>query len=224
MKNIIIIPYRNRVRDLKYFLQHSYPLLNKNLENLEIIIVEQINGLPFNRAKVINIGFKETDGDYYYTHDVDINPLESTIINIYKKEVKENAIMGIYTSHCNTLGGIIKFKKSAFETLNGFSNNFWGWGCEDKDLQNRAEYKNIEISKNLLNNNLQIHKYFTIFKDQGDCDNSQPHFNFVYKKWQLLSNSEKEKYILSDGLTHLSYKILKEEMLMEGVKKITVDI
>ena len=67
-------------------------------------------------------------------------------------------------------------------------------------------------------------KYFTIFKDQGDCDKRLPHFNFVYKKWQLLSNSQKEKYILSDGLTHLSYKILKEEMLMEGVKKITVEI
>ena len=57
---------------------------------------------------------------------VDINPTEDTIKSIYTKEVLDHSIMGIYTSRCNTLGGIIKMRSSTFETINGFPNNFLG--------------------------------------------------------------------------------------------------
>ena len=124
-----MIPYRNRNRDLNYFLEHSYPLLKKHLDKLEIIVIEQVDGKLFNRAATLNIGFKESgDSTYYFTHDIDLNPTEDTIKQYYKKEVEENHIMGIYTSYFNTLGGIIKFRKSAFKKINGFANNFWGWG------------------------------------------------------------------------------------------------
>ena len=56
---------------------------------------------------------------------------------IYKR--KDNNIIGIYTSKHNTLGGIIKFTTNNFEKINGFPNNFWGWGVEDKALQNRVD-------------------------------------------------------------------------------------
>ena len=36
MKNIILVPYRDREIDMKYFLENSFPLLKKNIENLKI--------------------------------------------------------------------------------------------------------------------------------------------------------------------------------------------
>jgi len=223
MINTILIPYRDRKSDLKYFLNNSYPLLKKHVEGLKILIIEQVDGKPFNRGKTLNVGFMESESDYYFTHDVDINPTEEMIKSTYKKEVLDHSIMGIYTSCCNTLGGIIKMRSSTFEKINGFSNNFWGWGCEDKDLQNRAEHKKINVTKNILNNDPNKDKYFKIF-DVGDRDNKMPNHHFVYNVWKNVTIEDREKYIMENGLSTLNYKIIKEEVLMDGVKKITVEI
>ena len=223
MKNTILIPYRNRESELTYFLNNSYPLLKKNLEELEILVIEQVDGKQFNRGKILNIGFNESESDYYFTHDVDINPLEEIIKTLYNEEVLCNDIMGIYTSCNNTLGGIIKFRSSTYENINGFPNNFWGWGCEDKDLQNRAEFKSINVVKNILDVDPEKDQYFKIF-DSHVRDKICPHHNFVYNLWENTSIEDKEKYIENNGLSTLNYKIIKEEMLMDNVKKITVEI
>ena len=47
--NVLIIPYRNRKPHLDYFLQNTLPLLNKNMEKVEVIVVEQGEGTLFNR-------------------------------------------------------------------------------------------------------------------------------------------------------------------------------
>ena len=223
MSTILIIPYRDREEHLEYFLKHSRPLLKKYIPDIKIVIVEQVAGKSFNRGLMLNIGFKEVDGENYFTHDVDINPLEHTIKDLYNKHIDDNEIMGIYTSQCNTLGGIIKFKRSTFININGFPNNFWGWGCEDKDLQNRAEFKKVNITKNILNNNPNKEKYFTIF-DAGGRDKKMPFHNYVYNKWKNLSDNDKEIYLKNNGLTTLNYKKIKQETLMEDVIKITVGV
>ncbi len=76
---------------------------------------------------LLNIGFdlfKESDANFI-THDVDINPNEETILNLYKRNINDNQIISIY-SDSRTLGGIIAFKKEEFCKINGFPNNFWG--------------------------------------------------------------------------------------------------
>ena len=64
---------------------------------------------------------------------------------MYKPNI--NNILGIFTSGSNTLGGIVKFKNNIFTKINGFPNNYWGWGHEDKDLSNRAEYYDCHIRR-----------------------------------------------------------------------------
>lgn len=41
-------------------------------------------------------------------------------------------------------GGAIALTKDLFKTVNGFSNNFFGWGGEDDDLFSRLKTKNAE--------------------------------------------------------------------------------
>ena len=36
------------------------------------------------------------------------------------------------------MGGVVAFSKDQFEKVNGFSNQFWGWGGEDDDLAMRV--------------------------------------------------------------------------------------
>ena len=39
--NVIVIPYRNRERHLKYYLENTVPLLKQYLPNSKVVIIEQ---------------------------------------------------------------------------------------------------------------------------------------------------------------------------------------
>ncbi len=225
--NIIIIPYRKREKHLKYFIENTVPLLKKYMTFL-LVIVEQIEGKPFNRGKLLNIGydlFKDT-GENFYTHDVDINPYEETIQKIYTKDVSDNEIMGIFNSKHQTLGGIIKFKKEIFKKINGFPNNYWGWGVEDKSLQNRAEFYNTKITKNITTDDPSRNQYFLRFDDVNDRVRVDEHKKWYleYKHFKNLDDKKKEEIIKRSGLCCMNYKIMNEKKLEENIYKILVSI
>lgn len=226
--SLIIIPYRNREAHLDYFLKNTFPLMQKQMENVELIIVEQTQGTLFNRGKLLNVGFNEgLHNNYFFTHDVDINPYEHTIKNIYNKNIESNEIMGIYTSCADTLGGVIKFGKDVFQKINGFPNSIWGWGMEDIALQNRAKLKNVTINKNIIDDDKTKDEHFKVFNDVND--------RLIGKDWQQaqfweinqqkrMPKGVKEMRLNSDGLSTLDYTIVKSEILMPNVKKIIVDL
>jgi hypothetical protein len=226
--SLIIIPYREREEHLKYFIENTYPLIKKYMEGVRIVIIEQTQGKLFNRGKLLNIGINLYNNKFesFITHDVDINPKSETIEKLYNKNVEVDEIMGIYTSGYNTLGGIIKFKKQTIMKINGFPNDIWGWGCEDKALQNRAEFREIKISKNILNNDPERNKHFTIFNDVDDRVRINESMNWFkhYKKFIELSDEDKEKEIMNSGLNNLTFKIEKIEIINDDIKKITVKI
>lgn len=227
-ENIIIIPYRNRKEHLDLFIKDVIPLFEKYLKPFKLVIVEQDEGKLFNRGMLLNIGFNEykDKSRFFFTHDVDIYPNEKCIKELYTKQ-EENNIVGIYTSQCNTLGGIIKFTSNNFQKLNGFPNNFWGWGVEDKALQNRVEYMKIKVNKNILSNNSNRFDYFNIKNDVNDRHmdkffNDKTHFE--YDIFNTLIDSIKIKYIMNSGLNILDYKIISRETINKYVEIIKVSI
>jgi len=227
-ENIIIIPYRNRKEHLELFIKDVIPLFEKYLKPFKVVIIEQEVGKLFNRGMLLNIGFNEykDKSKYFFTHDVDIYPNEKCIKEIYTKE-EYNNIVGIYTSDCNTLGGIIKFTTNNFEKLNGFPNNFWGWGVEDKALQNRVEYMKIQVNKTILKNDKNRFDYFTIKNDVDDrlmdtLFNDKTHFE--YNIFNTLIDSIKINYIMNSGLNNLTYKIISRETINENIEIIKVSI
>jgi hypothetical protein len=70
----IIVPYRSRDLQLRIFLNHMHGYLQKQLINYAIYIIEEEEGIPFNRALLMNIGFvealKDYDWDCFVFHDV----------------------------------------------------------------------------------------------------------------------------------------------------------
>ena len=227
---VIIIPYRNRKTHLDYFLEKSVSLLSKNLNKAHIVIVEQSDDKQlFNRGKLLNVGIQEYKDNTIYcmTHDIDINPSEATILKHYTKPVAEHEIVGVYTSQWNTLGGIIKFTPTTMLTCNGFPNDFWGWGAEDKALQNRCEYFEYKINKNILNNDPMRHSFFTIFNDVEDRIRSTEYnkvTNFEYYEFPKLSFTEKKDHIMRSGINNLTYTVLNRIALNDHVTHLVVSI
>ena len=226
-ENIIIIPYRHREAHLDYFIKHTVPLFQKYLPNTKVVVVEQNDGKLFNRGAVLNVGFKEYQNKtkYFFTHDVDINPTEKCIKEYYVNEVDEENVMGIYTSKHITLGGIIKINDSTIHKINGFPNDIWGWGNEDKALQNRTEYYNINKITNLTNKYEHL-EYILRFNDVDDRDKSNINENWYnnYVLFNKLNNEQKKELIMSSGLNNLEYTIIERKNIHDIVELIKVDI
>jgi hypothetical protein len=224
LDTVIIIPYRSREKHLKYYIDNTVPLLKKNMPNSKVVVIEQDwNNKLFNRGCLINIGVKEYENKttHIMTHDVDINPFEETILKYYIEPIPDNNIKGIFTSMTNTLGGIIKLKCDTFLNINGFPNDIWGWGHEDKALQNRSEFKELKITKNILSNDPNIEKYFLRFNDINDRVRPS-NFNFYYNKYY--NNKTNIEDVVSSGLNNLQYKILEKTNINDYVETIKVSI
>ena len=233
---VIIIPYRAREKHLKYFLDHTAPLLQKHIPNGKVVIIEQDwNNKLFNRGCLLNIGVKEYENktDHIITHDVDINPSEKSIKELYLPEVNDNTIKGLYNfgSDCDTLGGIIKMKTATFFKINGFPNDIWGWGAEDIALKNRANYFNIKIYKTIKAHHLgHSNKCAGIYKNENYII-----FNNINDRIMINNSKNIEKYNLNNyhdnivniknsGLNNIKYEIINKQKINDYIEKIVVKI
>jgi hypothetical protein len=225
--NIIIIPYRQREEHLDFFIKNTVPLLKEHLSNSKVVVIEQNEGKLFNRGKLINVGFKEYQNKtkYFFTHDVDINPRLKCINEFYNKDVNDDEVLGIYTSHCNTLGGVIKITNDTIKNINGFPNDIWGWGTEDKALQNRSEFFHIKKHTSLTNE-VEHPDYFLRFNDIDDRErrdiviNTQKHYN----GFQRLNNEGKMREVMSSGLNNMEYEVINKRSINDMVEVIKVEI
>lgn len=116
----------------------------------EIVIVEQSDDKPFNRGKLLNAGYKYalTKGcDYFVFHDVDMLP-EDVDYSYSEKPLHLATHLQEHdyeTTFFDYFGGVTMFTKEDFKTINGFSNEYWGWGFEDDDLLIRCIESGLEL-------------------------------------------------------------------------------
>tara|TARA_A100001201_G_scaffold114858_1_gene98499 strand:- start:9067 stop:10455 length:1389 start_codon:yes stop_codon:yes gene_type:complete len=144
-KLAIIVPYRNRPEQLEKFNTYLKQYLDNRKYEYFIIVVEQIDNKSFNRGKLLNIGFKEAVRrrcDYVVFHDVDMLPIDVD----YSYEDFPIHLATDNLPFENYFGGITLFPVHCFEKINGFSNNYWGWGFEDDDLRYRCLKNGIKLN------------------------------------------------------------------------------
>ncbi|XP_014814697.1 PREDICTED: beta-1,4-galactosyltransferase 1-like [Calidris pugnax] len=144
-KVAIIIPFRNREEHLKYWLYYLHPVLQRQQLDYGVYVINQDGEEEFNRAKLMNIGFaealKEYDYDCFVFSDVDLIPMDDR--NTYKCYSQPRHLsvsvdkFGFRLPYNQIFGGVSALSKAQFTKINGFPNNYWGWGGEDDDVYNR---------------------------------------------------------------------------------------
>jgi hypothetical protein len=224
IETVIILPHRNREDDLKYFIDNSWPLIRRHLDNVKLVIVEQSDdGKLYNKGKSVNIAFKEYQHLTYnfIMNDIDINPTEKSI-ELYKSKVERDNIIGILSSPCITLGGVFKIDAQTIQDINGFPNDIWGWGTEDRVLYNRAILMNKKVN---FNKKTSDKDYLTFFKrfdnyKRTHCQNiSKIHPNAYMDN---RSNEEKLKHMYVSGLNNIEYTIISREHIEPDIEHIKV--
>lgn len=115
----------------------------------EIYFSHQCDARTFNRGGTKNIGFLAVKNKYpnhyknitFVFNDIDTIPFT----NIFDYETTHGTVKHFY-GFKYALGGIVSFKGSDFEAMNGYP-NFWGWGMEDNVLQTRCENRGLVIDR-----------------------------------------------------------------------------
>ena len=158
MKLGIIVPYRDRESHLTRFIQAMSSYLKSKKIKYEIIVVEQTDDKPFNRGKLLNIGYikaKELGCGYIVFHDVDMLPIE---VDYSYSELPMHLATNFELEYDKSknlsfddyFGGVTMFSSDTFERINGYSNQYWGWGFEDDDLLFRVSQKDIPLDSKII--------------------------------------------------------------------------
>ena len=165
-KLAIIVPYRDRREHLDIFLPHIQSFLKDKNFDYKIFVIEQSDDKPFNYGKLCNSAFHllKDEYDYFCFHDVDMLPTSDKADYSYKKipthlatrvQVHENTL-----PYLQYTGGVFIISKEDFQSINGYSNEYYGWGYTDLDLLFRMEQNGIKLDSEYvyprIDNNYEI--------------------------------------------------------------------
>jgi beta-1,4-galactosyltransferase 1 len=219
-KIAIIVPYRNdpkdnmRKRHLDTFYAHMVNFL-KGYKYKIFIIEQSDDNKRFNRGMLLNIGIAiaiEKKYKILITHDVDLLPKDN-VLNYYLTRYKYPVHIAWqwktkYTFN-EYFGGIVSFTPKIAKTINGYPNNFWGWGGEDDSFYNRVADTIGKIGRPVIG-------------DIDDIEHEGPTKQTI--------NDKKKENILNDiklwednGLNNIKYKIINKERDSNYIK-ITVQL
>ncbi|XP_012882098.1 PREDICTED: beta-1,4-galactosyltransferase 1 [Dipodomys ordii] len=218
-KVAIIIPFRNRQEHLRYWLYYLHPILQRQQLDYGIYVINQAGDTIFNRAKLLNIGFREALKDYDYNcfvfSDVDLIPMDDH--NSYRCFSQPRHIsvamdkFGFSLPYVQYFGGVSALSKQQFLTINGFPNNYWGWGGEDDDIFNRLVFKGMSISRP----NAVVGKCRMIRHSRDKKNEPNP------QRFDRIAHTKET--MRTDGLNSLTYKVLDIQRY-PLYTQITVDI
>ncbi|XP_063788214.1 beta-1,4-galactosyltransferase 1-like [Pseudophryne corroboree] len=196
-----------------------HPFLQKQQGDYGIYVIEQIENTTFNRAKLMNVGFKEAAKDYDYNcfifSDVDIIPMDERNLYRCSKNPKHMANsldkFNFRLPYDTIFGGVVAFTKEQFLKINGFSNRFWGWGGEDDELYNRVRSVGMRVERPdqvIARSRMIFHK-----RDVGNEETG--------KSFHLIQQAARHMHL--DGLSSLDYDAIRYTK-HQLYTKITVDI
>ncbi|KAK7576340.1 hypothetical protein V9T40_012626 [Parthenolecanium corni] len=144
----IIVPYRAREENLHKFMSFMHPFIQKQNIHYKMYVIEQSKHKEFNRGKLFNIGFlealKEKSFPCFIFHDVDLLPENPNNIYACTRTPRHlSAAIDKFeyrTPYYRNFGGALSILVDQFRQVNGFSNEFYGWGGEDDNFYNRLRH------------------------------------------------------------------------------------
>lgn len=213
-KLAILIPYRDRQEHLQTFVTQALPFVKSQVNNCDLYIIEQEQGKRFNRGMLFNCGFDiiKTQYDYLCFHDVDLIPEDSdyrfseapTHLSKYCSQFDYKLL------YPELFGGVMIITPETFKKINGFNNEYWGWGVEDDDLRDRIEHYKIKWNR-------REGKYCSLDHIKNEHNNNGVVYDHVKKNRDMyFSNKRKKNY--KSGLSDLKYSLIKTEHADKYIK------
>ncbi|XP_033993095.1 beta-1,4-galactosyltransferase 2 [Trematomus bernacchii] len=204
-KVAIIIPFRHRENHLKYWLHYLHPILRRQKIDYGIYIINQLGEETFNRAKLLNVGYTEAmkDGEYdcFIFSDVDLIPMDDRNLYHCYDQPRHFAIamdkFGFRLPYAGYFGGVSGLSKKQFLKINGFPNEYWGWGGEDDDIYNRITLNGMKVSRP----DVRIGRYRMIKHERDKHNEPNPQ---RFNKIQNTKNTMKK-----DGISSLTYRVIQ---------------
>ncbi len=210
MRLALIVPFRKRWKHLYEFIPHYKRLFY----DVQIYAIEQDEEKPFNRAKLLNVGYVQycQNFDYFAAHDVDmlvskgfkhylIPPIEVAQLATHAQQFKYVMPFPEY------LGGVTLFNNTFFERIGGYSNNFWGYGGEDNELYLRIKS---------LNGNIE-------YRDCWHQCLYHPPSHPTGVDWEKMAQAKKPRE-LNDGISFTKYEIIEEKPILDTAIRLKVKI
>ena len=151
--NVSILLCRDRGEQLATFLGHIHPFLARQQLHYRLYIINQAEGDKFNRAMLMNVGFREALQDFnwdcFIFHDVDLLPEDDRNLYTCPDQPRHMSVavdkFKYRLPYKSIFGGVAAITRRHFKQLNGFSNMFWGWGGEDDDMSRRIKYQKLKV-------------------------------------------------------------------------------
>ncbi|XP_077577655.1 beta-1,4-galactosyltransferase 3 [Stigmatopora nigra] len=215
----VIIPHRLREHHLKFLLYYLHPFLQRQQLDYAIYVIHQAGNDTFNRAKLMNVGFREAmreeDWGCLFFHDVDLIPEDDRNSYTCDANPKHSAIamdkFGYKLPYQMYFGGVSALTPLHYLKINGFPNNYWGWGGEDDDIAARVSLAGLSITRP----SLKVGRYKMIkHKHDKGNDINPKRFNMLAKTRQTWKQ---------DGMNTVQYSVLSRQYL-PLYTNITVDI
>jgi|ERR1700677_1437638 N-terminal domain of galactosyltransferase/N-terminal region of glycosyl transferase group 7 len=226
----VVVPYRDREQHFREFLPHVQEFLEDAGIPYHVVVAEQAEGLSFNRGAMKNIGFLlGGPSDYTCFHDVDYLPLSAdyswsdnpaclvmTGANRISTRI-EGPARPIQLDMANFFGGVVVVPDMLFRQVDGYSNEYWGWGYEDTDLAARFNAAGISVTR-------RPGTFCPLPHDSHGYDadgylNADASFNraLFLRKWKSGRTAK------ADGISTLAYEILSRETLCATNREISCE-
>jgi hypothetical protein len=192
-KTLLIIPYRNRKEDLATLL----PQLRKHYSGHILIAEQDLDGMPFNLGAIYNAAIKESEGfDNFILHSVDMMPVNVDYSHTNNPTLlaTEASQFGYKLPYKQYFGGVVIIPKKRIGYVNGFSNKFWGWGCEDDEIRHQFYISSVKI----------LHRKcrFESIPHERNYDEK-----LIAKNRALLKEIKKNGRDSDDGLSNVKYTV-----------------
>lgn len=156
----LVVPFRDRGTHLEKFREriqsHIASWERKGIRHhWKVYVVEQFDEQLFNRGYLFNVGFQYATVDEKNTgqkfdcvvmHDIDILPTPVVDYGwcLYPNQLSgEIECWGWGVPYPDNVGGVVSLSPSHWRGINGFSNEYDGWGGEDDDLYLRLKANNL---------------------------------------------------------------------------------
>uniref|UniRef100_A0A3B4B3R7 Beta-1,4-galactosyltransferase n=1 Tax=Periophthalmus magnuspinnatus TaxID=409849 RepID=A0A3B4B3R7_9GOBI len=208
-RTAIIIPHRHREHHLKFLLYYLHPFLQRQQVTYGIYVIHQAGNYTFNRAKLMNVGFreamKEEDWDCLFFHDVDLIPEDDRNTYTCDANPKHAAIamdkFGYKLPYKMYFGGVSALSPEHYLKMNGFPNNYWGWGGEDDDIGIRVSLAGMYITRP----SLKVGRYKMIKHKLDEGNGVNP------KRFNMLARTRQTWKL--DGMNTAEYEVLSKVYL-----------